>query len=83
MSGPFPVTDDVLDQVEHALSATPEFSLLQLRRFYSGYDESLVRPLLDEDGYEVPDAVESASPCYHPNDIIRALIDEVRRLRQS
>ena len=59
-----------------------EFSLSKLLDFLSGYDKTLNVPLTDEDGYEIPDWVEyTGGPIYHPTDIIRALIAEVRRLR--
>lgn len=51
-----------------------DFTLSRLLEFWSGYDESKLVQISD-DVYEHPEAV------LHPNDVIRALIHEIRRLR--
>jgi hypothetical protein len=93
----FPVDDFTLDQVEHALGARlavdsdgthsvvgADFSLSKLLEFLSGYDPTKVVPMLDEDGYEIPDRVEYTGPPVYTRDcVIRALIAEVRRLRSA
>lgn len=88
----FPVDDVALDALEHALGASmtydddgepqivgAEFDLHRVLDFYSGYDPEKVVPLdLDRD----PPVYEYVGGClYHPNDVIAALIAEVRRLR--
>lgn len=82
---PFPVDDFTLDQVEHALWAArdvdgtlvgADFTLWQLLEFLSGYNPILLAP---EDDRE--DVVSYPNPLYGPNDVIQALINEVRRLR--
>lgn len=90
----FPVDDVMLDQLEHALGGSytvdgnavrlvgAEYSLSQLLDFVSGYDPAMVEPCRDSDGREIPDVFEYVGgSVYHPDDIIRALIAEVRRLR--
>lgn len=55
-----------------------DYSLHQLLDFIAGHDEENLIHLGDSGGiptYEYP------FPLYHPNDVIRALITEVRRLR--
>ena len=92
---PFPVDDVTLLAVEHALDTTlsynddgelvnvgSDYSMSQLLDMLSGVDPSKWQPAHDDDGYEIPDAVEyTGGPIYHTNDVIRALIAEVRRLR--
>lgn len=68
-----------------------EFTLSQLLDFLSGYDESKLIVL--DPGYEVPEnasfgekvagasITEYPDPIYHYFDVIRALIEEVERLR--
>lgn len=94
---PFPVDDVTLLALEHALDAChtfneegepvnigSDYSLDQLLDLLSGYDPSKVVPVMDDDGYEIPDTVEYVGgPLYHPHDVIRALIAEVRRLRDE
>lgn len=58
-----------------------EFSLEQVLDLLSGYDPCSAVPVLDECGEVVPDMVTAPGPLYHSTDLIRALIDEVRRLR--
>lgn len=91
----FPVDDFTLDRVEEALNTSlgdrdpvtgrhervgGEFTLSQLLDFYSGYDPTKIKQL-SEPGDE-PEVVEYVGgSVYHPHDVIRALIAEVRRLR--
>lgn len=79
----FPVDDETLALLDRALDPTPtgRTSMGELLDLLSGYDPDKVVPLLDGDGREVLDAVEYPHPIYHPHDVIRALVDEVRRLR--
>lgn len=85
---PFPVDDFTLDQVEHALGGAftvdddgthrlggADFSLSRLLDFLSGYDPNRLEATDDPDVFVYEGAV------YHPNDVIQALIAEVRRLR--
>lgn len=86
---PFPVHDQALDVLEHALGGAydwdeaedvpvlvgAEFSPWQVLDFYAGYDPARLVPT------ETPDVSEYPGPTYHPNDVITALIAEVRRLR--
>jgi hypothetical protein len=84
----FPVDDVMLDLLEHALGGLYEvdddfgtrlvgadYSLPQLLDFLSGYDPEQVVPL----GGGIEEYV--GGPLYTRDDIIRALIAEVRRLR--
>ncbi|HZQ33706.1 MAG TPA: hypothetical protein VFB19_18490 [Mycobacterium sp.] len=94
---PFPVDDFTLDQIEHALGGSlgfadgdPEphlvgadFSLSALLDFLSGYDESRLVQAVNEYDTPIPDTFEYPDPIYHVNDVLRALIAEVRRLRGS
>ena len=86
----FPVSDDVLDSIEHALQGayevTPEgehrlvgadFSLSQLLEFYSGYSPEKLQPTDDPQVFVYPE------PVYTERDVIRSLIKEVRRLRHD
>lgn len=93
---PFPVDDATLLAVEHALDTTlsyneagelvnvgSDYSMSQLLDLLSGVDPEKWKPAVNEYDTEIPDMVEyTGGPIYHTNDIIRALIDEVRRLRQ-
>lgn len=85
---PFPVDDFTLDQIEHALGGAysvtedgthtlvgADFSLTQLLDFLSGFDPARLEPTDDPDTFVYDGAV------YHEDDVIRALIAEVRRLR--
>lgn len=82
---PFPVDDDVLDRIEEAMNTRldgenrpvgGEFTLPRLLDFYSGYDPTKEIEI-DEHISEYPD------PLYHRDDVISALIAEVRRLRST
>ena len=92
---PFPVDDFTLDQIEHALGGSltfdqdsteprllrADFSLSRLLDFLSGYDESRLIQAVNEYDTPIPDTFEYPDPIYHVNDVLRALIAEVRRLR--
>lgn len=87
MSSPFPVDDLTLSALEHALDAAyevddegthtvvgAEFNLTQLLDFLSGYDPADTASLHGN-------VSEHTQPLYTRDDVIRALIAEVRRLR--
>lgn len=92
----FPLSDFVLDQLEHALNTSygedeelvgGEFTLDQLLDFYSGFDES--KMYLVEERADIPslglEGVEVwgyDGKTYSERDVIRALINEVRALRK-
>lgn len=86
-----PVDDTALDSIEHALGAVftideegehqiqgAEYSLSQLLDFWSGFD----RADGVQDGYinDIPVYVFE-KPTLHEHDLIRALVAEIRRLR--
>lgn len=79
----FPVDDETLDLIDQALdpSVTGQSSLGSLLDLLSGYDPSKLVPVLDDEGVPIPDIEEYPDPLYHPHDVIRALMVEVRRLR--
>lgn len=92
----FPVDDFTLDQIEHALDGAytvdpdgtqtlvgADFSLSQLLDFLSGYDPSRLAQAVNDYDTPIPDVFEYPDAVYHPNDVIRALITEVRRLRNA
>jgi hypothetical protein len=92
----FPVDDVTLNLVEHAIDAVAEvdedgthrlvnadMNLPQLLNFLSGYDESKLRQAMNEYDQPVPDIFEYPDAIYHPFDVIRSLIAEVRRLRDG
>lgn len=75
---PFPVDDTTLDLLDQALDArvdvNPELLMPKLLDFLSGYDPSKVE--------EGPDGIDYyPGEVYSRDSVIRALIDEVRRLR--
>lgn len=91
---PFPVDDLTLTSLKHALQATltfdddgnpvitgAEYDIHSLMSFLSGYDPTKVVPLLDDDGYEIPDATRYDGQLYTERCVISALVAEVRRLR--
>lgn len=83
-AAPFPVDDETLILIDQALdgTATGRTSMTELLELLSGYDPTKVVPLVDEDGYEVPDWTEYVGGfIYHEHDVIRSLMAEVRRLR--
>lgn len=80
---PFPVDDVTLANVEHSLGAAydgdhnivgAEFNLLGLLHFLSGSPQAA--PTEDPDIFD-------GGTIYHPHDVIKALIREVRRLRDA
>lgn len=85
----FPVDDATLLAVEHALGGSltvedgqpilvgADYSLWDLLEFLSGYDPDKSVPIGDG-VYEYV-----GGPIYHPDDVIRALVAEVRRLRKG
>lgn len=88
---PFPLSDEVLDQVEHALRAVrgddgeiqgAEYTLDRLLDFLSGVDHSRATLASHpaDDGPEVWDYWDAR---YTEHDLISALLSEVRRLRAS
>ena len=87
-----PVDDEALNLLESALDyhfgdpdengdpiGIGEFSLFQLLEFWSGYDPALEEP---EDG-NTRKTVYRGGPLLGTNDVIHALIDEIRRLRNG
>lgn len=80
----FPVDDLTLDCLEHALNTSRgldglvggEYTLSQFLDFMSGYNPSN-RTVMSGDVYELHDVLLSEQ------DVIRALLAEVRRLRRS
>jgi len=66
---------DVDDAGEHVLVGA-EFSLHRLLEFWSGYDKSKL-VLTEGDVYEY------SEPLIHTNDVIRALVSEIERLREE
>jgi hypothetical protein len=90
MLGTFPTDDAALNAIEHALGACfkiddngehvrigADYSLGDLCRFYSGYRREAIVSLSE-------DVVEYVGgPVYTVNDIIAALITQVRQYRGS
>lgn len=90
MLGTFPTDDVALNAIEHALGASfkiddngdhvrigADYSLGDLCRFYSGYDSrAIVHLSADVDEYV-------GGPVYTVNDIIVALIAQVRHCRDA
>lgn len=79
---PFPTDDSTLDLLEQAINPgpdTPTSSVLDLCRMYSelgGSDTTAVES--DDLGVTV-----MRDPEYHPNDILAALVAEIRTLRSQ
>jgi len=90
---PIPLDDEALNAIEHALGAVyvvdddgehqitgAEYNLSQLLDFWSGHDHNdgiLVDQWGDTKVYGY------TKPVYHEKDLIRALVAEVRRLREA
>lgn len=78
---PFPVDDQTLDMLWSALHPDPDVadrsSVGDLCEFYSQLGGSDTSAVESDDGR----VRVMRDPAYHPNDIISALIAEVRRLR--
>jgi len=79
---PFPVDDGTLDLLWTALHPDPAVSerssvsdLLRMFEEMAGADPTAVEYITDSGLHMMRD------PTYHPNDVIAALITEVRRLR--
>jgi hypothetical protein len=94
----FPVDDEMLDRVEHALGTCwtydydgtrvhhgGDYTLPELLDFMSGYDPALAIPTGTAPGPFGDDVewTEYPFPTYHEHDVIRALVAEVRRLREG
>ena len=89
---PFPVDDSTLDLISLALDPGPDAErtslsdLLDLLSRMAGSDPEAVGEVLsDGDPYEsgraTPEIHLMRDPIYHDHDVIRALVAEVRRLR--
>lgn len=92
--GPFPVDDLTLAAIEHSLDHRLTFvdgelvgvgadmSLTDLLDFLSGYDPTKVEVPADPgDGPQITEYI--GGPLYTHESVIRALITEVRRLREA
>lgn len=92
----FPIDESALSNIEHALGGAYEvdeegnhtlvgadFTLHQLLDFYSGYDERLEEPVDEWQEYREVPIMTYPEPVYHVNDVVRALIKEIRRLRNK
>jgi hypothetical protein len=94
----FPVDDDILDRLEHALGtcwtfddgggkvhAGGDYTMAELLDFLSGYDPTLAIPLGPAPGPFGGDVewAEYPFPVYSEHDVLRALIGEIRRLREA
>ena len=92
---PFPVDDmtlsvvyDSLDQVfdcvpgsEPVSVSGPGFGLWDVLNHLSGFDPSRLVQAVNEYDQPIPDMYHYPDPTYSPEDVIRALIDEIRALR--
>jgi hypothetical protein len=85
---PLPVDDVALDLYWSALQPGPEAErssigeVLALYAEMSGSDLTAVEEVVHDTGVPWEDSiVVMRDPVYHPNDLIRSLIAEVRRLR--
>lgn len=94
----FPTDNAMLDRIEHALGTCwtynddgervhhgGDYTLSELLDFMSGYDSSLAIPLGTRPGLFGDDVEwsEYPFPVYTEHDVLRALLVEVRRLRQT
>lgn len=88
-----PLDDAGLSALEHALSAVTDFdadgeritlgadyTLSQLLNFWSGYDpqDGVMTGYIDD-----TPVYQQAKPCLSEFDLIRALVAEIRRLREA
>ncbi len=94
---PLPLTDEVLDQVEHALGAVYEvtetgehvltgadFTLSTLLDFLAGHDpEDCYLDGYGDLGLGGAPIYISLSPSYSVHDLVKALVAEVRRTRAA
>lgn len=65
-----------VDETGQHVLVGADFSLQQLLEFWSGYDKTKLVPIMDN-VYEYP------GPVIHTNDVIRALVSEIERLREE
>ena len=92
----FPVDDITLDAIEHALGGSytvdedgthhlvgSDYTLSTLLDFLSGYDASKLELMDGENEWDAIPVYSYPEALYHHTDVIRALIAEVRRLRES
>lgn len=94
----FPVDDAMLDRLDHALGTCwtyaedgervhhgGDYTLPELLDFLSGYDPTLAISLGEGPGMFSDDVEwsEYPFPIYHEHDVIRALVAEIRRLRDG
>ena len=91
----FPVDDSTLMAVEHALGGMlqydeetddfnvigADYSLYALLEFLSGVSEEDFEEVDDDDEYGIP-VVICNKPIFHPDNVISALIKEIKRLRE-
>lgn len=95
---PFPVDEETLNVIYDSMNRVvvgfddnnepirdgSPFSLEDVLNMLSGYDPSLMVQAVNEYDQPIPDIYEYTGPgIYHQHDLIRALIDEIRRLRSS
>lgn len=86
---PLPVDDVALDIYWSALFPGPDVErtsigdVLDLYAEMGGSDLTAVAEVIQRTWDGEPEVVEMRDPGYHPNDLIAALIAEVRRLRAS
>jgi hypothetical protein len=88
---PFPVDDATLDLLEAAMDpwnhGDPDaetasvWPLLDMVSQLGGSDPTAAERVVDDGSDGGPTVVVMRDPTYHENDVIRALIAEVRRLR--
>lgn len=99
--GSFPVDDSALNAIKDALNTAygdvqedgthelvgGDFTLDQLLRFYSGYDESRSILIQEADpsreGWAGAAVYQHLDPQYSEHDLIRALVEEIERLRKK
>lgn len=90
---PFPTDDATLDMLEAALdpwnhgnpdaTSSSVWPLLDMMSRLGGSDPRAVEEVLDDGSDGGAQALKMRDPAYHDNDVIRALVGEVRRLRQQ
>jgi hypothetical protein len=87
---PFPVDDATLDLCWSALHPDPEVfassgvgEFLQFMSEMAGSDVKAVEEVIDDGSDGGAEIHMMRDPQYHHNDLIAALIDEIRRLRAT
>jgi hypothetical protein len=95
---PFPVDPETLNVVYDSMDRTvigftdsgepiregSPYTLDDVLNMLSGYDPALSVQSMNEYDQPIPDMYEYTGPgIYHQHDLIRALIDEIRRLREA